>query len=370
MEDQSKKLEEIQSKWRKRLHISIQWMVLWCFLMEVMIFVIRRGMHRFEPDETFREIVRSIVIPTLANLLIALFINIKCDSDFSEYRKNAMFAFGIMGMAAVVVISHGSLYYTYCVFALPIVASVMFADKKLTRKTLIYGIISQYAAIFLCWLMDDFRLDTHMLVGTLNAVFLGVTYSVCKQTVGLLFQNNEIMKDIDESNTSLSHALSIDAMTSLYNHNEFRQMLDDSHFICRKNGCTMTLVVIDIDDFKQINDTYGHQQGDEVLITVAEKLRKCSKEKGEVFRYGGEEFSAIFMDRSAEQALEIMEGFRKDICGNKFSFLPEGKSVTVSIGIFEYNGEAEMTAHDIFDGADLAMYEAKNAGKNKCIIRW
>jgi diguanylate cyclase (GGDEF)-like protein len=123
--------------------------------------------------------------------------------------------------------------------------------------------------------------------------------------------------------------------------------------------------MVDIDNFKNINDTYGHVIGDRVLKNLAKILRKNVKITDEVIRYGGEEFLVIAYRCDFEEGKKLGERLRKKIEAIKFKDFPELK-ITVSIGIFIYEPGDDLL--DAIQKADNAMYEAKRLGKNRVCV--
>lgn len=156
-----------------------------------------------------------------------------------------------------------------------------------------------------------------------------------------------------------------DPMTGLYNVRSFDHFYNImvSKTIEENGQCAVCLV--DIDHFKQINDTYGHPAGDEVLKQVANQLRKLTREQDIVSRNGGEEFSVLFPNTSMDQAKEIADRIRKTIEEQKF-ILPDNSSIrlTVSAGIAA-NIEPIVKPDLLFQEADDALYLAKQSGRNR-----
>ena len=362
-------IEAIQQEWRDRLQKSFWNFVYLMTMMEAAIVIARFALGRVPDGANLSVIFKTIILPTAICALIALAVGAENQSVKPSKIKNCAFVYGAMSFAAVVVCFHGYLILTVCTFALPIVISATFTDLKLTAKSLLVGIPVMYASIYISYLLDpNFELANHMAQGTINLGFLVAIFMVCRNIITLSQRKDELLDDYDKSEENLNHALTLDAMTSLYNHTEFNKVLERRRAECIRNRKYMSIVVADIDHFKRVNDTYGHEQGDKVLITVANHLLHFCSDKGQVFRYGGEEFAVIFMNQSADQALAIMEEMRDCLSKVQYDFMPEGEHITISIGIYKYGGETEIGSHEIFNNADQAMYEAKNSGRNCCRV--
>ena len=120
-----------------------------------------------------------------------------------------------------------------------------------------------------------------------------------------------------------------------------------------------------MDHFKKVNDTFGHENGDAVLIQIASVLKNICCQTGHAFRYGGEEFAVIFRHEAEKEALEILERVRTAVNSLRFESMPD-MQIGISCGIYEYMGET-MDAQEIFARADKALYRAKQTGRNKCV---
>ncbi len=157
--------------------------------------------------------------------------------------------------------------------------------------------------------------------------------------------------------TSRAHA-AIDPLTGLAN----RQALGDrfADLESRAQGSSpVGVLLVDVDHFKRVNDTHGHDVGDEVLIAVADALRRAAPTPGEVYRLGGEEFLVVLESRGLPVA-QVAEGLRAAVEARR----PRGLEVTVSVGCAESPGD-DVRQRDLLRRADLALYRAKSAGRNQ-----
>jgi len=134
----------------------------------------------------------------------------------------------------------------------------------------------------------------------------------------------------------------------------------------RRSGAGTGILMIDLDHFKKINDSYGHLAGDVVLKEIAGRIGNAVRSYDFVGRYGGEEFIAVLSDCSAVDLQMVAERARLAVSGIPVAAIPDGLSVTVSIGgAVAYDGSAELEALSM---ADAALYEAKRSGRNRVVI--
>jgi diguanylate cyclase (GGDEF)-like protein len=157
-----------------------------------------------------------------------------------------------------------------------------------------------------------------------------------------------------------------DPLTQISNRAAFDQALKREVYAFKRHNTCFSLLVVDIDWFKQVNDTYGHIAGDTVLKSVAETIGKTLRRSDEVFRYGGEEFVVILSNTEVEGARFIAERIRREI--KKMTVQShENINVTASIGVATSNAVDDV--NETFYHADKALYEAKDQGRDKVVIR-
>jgi two-component system cell cycle response regulator len=163
---------------------------------------------------------------------------------------------------------------------------------------------------------------------------------------------------------SLSMALT-DSLTGLYNRRYLEVHLDKLLRKNREDKKLMAVLMMDIDHFKSVNDTYGHGLGDEVLKIFSDRLRDKIRSFDTVARYGGEEFVVILPDVSIERAYRVAERLRSSIANQSFPCnAPQGLlDITSSIGGVLI-GDEDVTVAEVLKRADTGLYEAKNNGRN------
>ncbi|NUP98670.1 MAG: GGDEF domain-containing protein [Armatimonadetes bacterium] len=158
----------------------------------------------------------------------------------------------------------------------------------------------------------------------------------------------------------------LDALTQVFNRGFFDERFRHEFDRAERYGRVLSLVVVDVDNFKRYNDRNGHLEGDQVLREVADILRFGLRSTDTVARYGGEEFVALLPETSKEQAMALVERLRQRV--DQHAFLHEesqpGGSLTISAGVATYPGDGDRPDR-IFEYADQALYEAKRSGRNK-----
>ena len=156
----------------------------------------------------------------------------------------------------------------------------------------------------------------------------------------------------------------LDRLTGLANRSAYDERLDQEYRRWRRFKENLCMVMIDVDHFKNINDSYGHKAGDKVLATIAAVIKDRVRETDFVARYGGEEFVVLVTGAKLVDATKIAEKFRAAIESCGFHFRGARVPITISAGVAEFCEND--TPDDVFERADKAMYEAKDSGRNCC----
>lgn len=158
----------------------------------------------------------------------------------------------------------------------------------------------------------------------------------------------------------------VDQLTGIPNRQAFEDRMRQEYNRWKRFGTPLVLLIWDVDNFKSINDSYGHKAGDKVIRTVAQVLHKRVRETDFAARFGGEEFVMLLAGAAGHEALGVAEGIRREVESLGFHFRGDRVPVTISAGIAVF-GEGD-TPESAFDNADRALYEAKNAGRNRCVL--
>lgn len=157
----------------------------------------------------------------------------------------------------------------------------------------------------------------------------------------------------------------IDALTTIPNRAAFDERLDEYISLLERAGLVFTLMLVDIDHFKQINDTHGHVNGDRILRGVAEKISSAIRANDFAARYGGEEFAVIFPGTGLGESMTVAERLRQDIAKTNFRLDSANVRMTLSGGMAECR--KGLSAEQLVSAADGALYQAKGAGRNQIL---
>ena len=211
--------------------------------------------------------------------------------------------------------------------------------------------------------------DSHFMAQ--NCTFLPVEVEGEVERICILIED---VTDVCHYQSQLNKALQelalsnrIDGLTQAFNRKHWEECLAKEFSRARRYKHDLALLMLDLDHFKLLNDTFGHQGGDLVLIETAKKIDKLLR-MGDLFgRYGGEEFAIILPNTDLEGAEEVAERIRQSIAKNTIDYNQKTISVTASIGVAIIDSN-DTRYEDLISNADLALYQAKAAGRNRVCL--
>lgn len=172
---------------------------------------------------------------------------------------------------------------------------------------------------------------------------------------------NELKHTKDQLNKSQMKAM-MDSLTQLPNRGAYDMNIQKEYERFRRYGGDLSLIVCDVDKFKKINDSYGHQAGDKVLQLISRQVQKGTRDTDLIARYGGEEFVVILPETNSEAAMLVGEKIRQQVSKSPFHFKGERVQITVSCGVAVF--EKGFRPEQVFDAADSALFKAKENGRN------
>jgi two-component system, cell cycle response regulator len=183
-------------------------------------------------------------------------------------------------------------------------------------------------------------------------------------------KNRELAVVVDElelANKRLRKLSITDGLTGLYNHRHVHELLRDEWERSRRSGEPLAVAMLDLDRFKQVNDTYGHPTGDVILYETARILSEAAREIDMVGRYGGEEFIVILPSTDEEAAGRFAERIRADVAGHLFRDEANEVRMTTSCGVASGPAEGVESCEALLKIADTALYAAKQGGRDRVV---
>jgi diguanylate cyclase (GGDEF)-like protein len=198
-----------------------------------------------------------------------------------------------------------------------------------------------------------------LFAGTLvdSVVFLGLFAVTATGSTAFLLMLRE------RAEAEIRHLAMFDPLTELFNRRAFMELAERELARARRLHTSLAVLMLDLDHFKRVNDEFGHQTGDRVLVEFAEIARRCIRAEELLGRYGGEEFCLVLPGASAGQAIAVAERIRVSTCERPLAGLP--RATTVSAGVAVYGPGEPVTLDSAIARADEALYRAKSHGRNR-----
>lgn len=228
-----------------------------------------------------------------------------------------------------------------------------------------FYIFDEFGSIFESVLFpESHELYMRISVVILFAIFTIIALKLVKQQQSISSelekQKNQLEEIVLVRTESLEKLATTDELTDVFNRRKFNELLGYEIERYNRYRHPFSFVILDIDYFKKVNDQFGHQVGDDILVSVALVLKGITRKSDVVARLGGEEFGIILPDTDEGTAYNVADKIRMNIENAKFSKI---EKLTLSAGVTEYVANQDMK--DVFYKADQALYEAKNSGRNR-----
>lgn len=309
---------------------------------------------------------RLIAFGAMAALAWILFIYSYLDIKNNMPMLNKYFrisiAFFILSLCVSEIIPNGFTYdilYLYLLITgLSIIVS-MYSYFKFNMGSIYYliGIFILFTG-FIIYILGSYGLLAWNII-TFSACYPAASIETLLFTIGIIKQ----IKTEKEKNNKLQMEAFTDKLTNLYNRRYFEDTVMNKIIELNNERSTVSMLILDIDHFKNVNDTYGHDAGDSVLAEVAMLIKQCLRKEDILVRWGGEEFVVILPLTNAQEGTIIAERMRTNIENHIFKYV---KKTTISIGVAEKT--IEESFEDWFRRVDNAMYKAKEGGRNMVCV--
>ena len=342
--------------------------------------------YKFGEDEDFLKfkfkMLNSIFIivaffSTLFGLLSDLGIN-----DIGPIHSKVNYAYSILTIILIFFLRSSKKNYTLTAHALLIISLITFTSALLFVPQDEFRIIWFYLLILVAYKINS---KTSGILYTLAAIVIVLTahffaelqlsqVSINSSVLGLIIGSllsyiytNKITQyenSLKEQNSTLSVLASTDYLTGVMNRRMFNDISERYFQTAQKDDLSLTLLLLDLDHFKKINDTYGHQVGDKLLIQFVETTKNILTKSDIFARVGGEEFAILLSQMDRKDAYDLAEKIRKEVENISIRYKGQNVFVRTSIGITQ-NSTTDSSFDDVFSRSDMALYQAKKEGRNR-----
>ncbi|TYP79173.1 diguanylate cyclase [Paenibacillus methanolicus] len=308
----------------------------------------------------------AIVFPALKMAAINGFMGwlFRKERPYAEYQLIV----GVNLFICIIIVSLYELSIVFYCLIIPLLLSLYFYSRRLIVFTLVQALLSVVGILGISSVIRaNLSVSELIMLAALLVATALIINNLRKHAFALsreLVTVTQEKQDLQTKNTLMEKLSRVDSATGLYNHRSFHEHLTNVMAVSEAHALHVHLVLLDIDNFKRVNDTYGHAVGDTVIQFVAGQLQAFQDADDFVSRYGGEEFAVLCAGKHMSRVIEQMEAMRQAISEMTHEQL-NGEAVTVSIGVRKL--EAGMSREELFHQADMALYQAKRTGKNRTI---
>ncbi|HSJ08883.1 MAG TPA: diguanylate cyclase [Longimicrobiales bacterium] len=195
-----------------------------------------------------------------------------------------------------------------------------------------------------------------------------INFPELEARVRSMLRIKRLQDELELKNRELERLSISDGLTGLFNHRHIHGLLAEEFERVERTGDSMSVAMLDLDRFKSVNDTYGHQAGDRVLVDMADILRATARDIDRLGRYGGEEFMALLPETGIEDAAVFVERVRREVSRHHFDIgKDEPLHMTISAGVATFPHDLIDSPETLVSFADQALYAAKNGGRDRIV---
>lgn len=363
-------VEQIQSAYRrigdKWLHMQYRLMLVLAVMTtvtETVMFLVLQTLDFVEiPPEKY--LIKYLAVPAADNLILSILATVLMRGRFSARKK-------IYGISLLMTLMAFSMYTIHAVwvslmlaFAIPMLMTVVYADQRLTAMVSGLCIVEKAVSdLLLCCDPTRSRVlesENTFLDFVLSLLLLGLFYGICACLIRMEQEKNNVSIDLERQRQRYYMEALTDALTGVWNRQALREAF--RRLETRAADRQVFLAMMDLDDFKRLNDTYGHYQGDRYLKALGQVLRETRTDQISAFRFGGDEFCVLLYDCSREESEQICRRFQEQFAAAEVHASCERVSVSIGIARFE---PGEQPSH-LLQRADTALYQAKQKKGSIC----
>ncbi|MEH2944081.1 GGDEF domain-containing protein [Lachnospiraceae bacterium KK002] len=354
------------TEWNKKVMRFIWISIGLVVFIEVLLFIFYQPVPECSKREYWETFILkpSVMMVLEAGVMELIF---RClGKVLGEQVITVLFLFMQFLLLGTVVSVHSSVPYMCMTLTYPVIFANVYREKYFRYVAFVMAILV-YAGINYGMIPStEFKPDNSKEV--LLVIFIGFTivaFSFSKVLTSVVVNFEKENQKIHQEKEEILEISQRDSMTGLYNHKIFYDKLNEYLQKCDKD-CPLSLIIIDIDNFKRINDTFGHATGDNVILKIVSLIQKNIGEADIAARYGGEEFGLILVGKGEMEAYNMAERIRREV--EQVTVEGVTGKITISLGMTEIQPQ-DKNSILLFKEVDSALYEAKQTGKNRTVCR-
>jgi len=313
--------------------------------------------HYLAQDLSLLHIYRFLIITIIS--FIASFISyFSIEHDYKKKEYVSCASFFIICCLPIFCYPHYSILLVLPSIA--IITASIFASKKMMLSFYITNIV-----LDLLILIFTFSVQEQILISIISIFIVTFIYKISLELYNTFVNEKSYIKKMCRKQDNLEKELEIEKLTKLFNRKALYNYIEEIHKNTKKDDIMPCLIILDLDHFKRINDTYGHVNGDKALISFTKMIKDNITKDMKAFRFGGEEFIIVTKGMENKKVFKFVETMRKDFGKIKHDYL-NNETITFSSGISTYAHKKDVMKW--LEEADISLYKAKENGRNQTIL--
>lgn len=360
---------DFYQKWQRRMKLYSLFGALFVFLVDIGVSVYCFFNQSVLAPTTFDVyLFTEILIPVILNLiLLPLEFILLRTKKYAPGTCNRICCYTLYTQLSIVAIFHSRYQAALIIPALIMVFAALLADRRLLRALFFSTLSTEFIALAMFFTKQisgnlfEKIINSFLVISTHIAIYFisRSLFTFQKKQLHYVYESFSKMRQ-------MTVELRLEPLTRLYNRTAYADAIERYIKLANEKNAEIIQVLLDLDNFKTINDSYGHAAGDVVLITLADIITKQLGTNRSAFRYGGDEFVILFKDKTMEEVEKIIDEIRVQFAEYEFDFIGTNFHCSMSIGIASF--KKDMNGKAWFKAADDAAYEAKLKGKNCYVV--
>lgn len=350
-------------KWRQLIYKSnFLCMVVILVTEIVMAFILKAENLLLEPLPVY--LFKFLILPTMISLTLLLVGRLlKRVFQNSERWLNTIPVLQLTMLGFMVSCVHHIFAVTFCTFAFPIFLSAIFSDRRITHAVTALSFLlltmAQFIGPWFSGTSSEYLIPEYCVAG----IALLASFLICTILMRFQDEKNGVIEAVYQSRLEAINQLNLDQKTGLYGVTAFHSRLDQL-LSERPTEHAPAVAMFDIDDFKRVNDTFGHAKGDEVILCMAQLMKEICGERFFPVQFGGEEFVILFFDGTLQEYRKVAKRLLVEFAAAEYDFTDT--AITISAGISQW--VQDCSGEDLFIQSDKALYVSKATGKNRITV--
>ena len=313
--------------------------------------------HYIDQDLSLIHIYKFLIITIISFILsFVAYYNVEIKSKYKEYIACGSFFL----ICTLPIFCYPNYSILLVLPSIAIITASIFGSKKMMVLFYILNIL-----IDILVLIFTFTVQEQILISIISIFIISFIYKISLELYNTFKTEKSYIKKMCRKQDNLEKELEIEPLTKLFNRKALYNYIEDIHKNTKKNDTMPCLIILDLDRFKRINDTYGHVNGDKALLSFTKMIKDNISKDMKAFRFGGEEFIIVTKDLESKKVYKFVESMRKSFGKIKHDYL-NNETISFSAGISQYNYKKDVMKW--LEEADTSLYKAKENGRNQTIL--